>query len=122
MAAVSMSLEDQLAAFLHLLLPPLVREVNDPTAPLALKTLATEVTDLMKRSVGVETFTAAYTRAQQVLSQRKVERRVQRAQELLTNPVKTARVKIQKHMKKRTAKKRRLMQDKQVGFKRRKAS
>ncbi|KAF0294971.1 Small subunit processome component 20 [Amphibalanus amphitrite] len=122
MAAVAMSLDSQLAPFLHLLLPPLVREITDPSAPLELKTLATEVTDLMKRSVGVETFTAAYTRAQLVLSQRKAERRIQRKQQLVTNPVKTARMKMQKHIKKRAAKKRKIMQDKQVGFKRRKVS
>ena len=43
MAAVAMSLDGQLAAFLHLLLPPLVREITDPSAALELKTLATEV-------------------------------------------------------------------------------
>ena len=38
-----MSLDAALGDFLHLLLPPLVREITDPSAPLELKTLATEV-------------------------------------------------------------------------------
>ncbi|EFA12725.1 small subunit processome component 20 homolog [Tribolium castaneum] len=106
------------------LLAPLVREmvtVEESNAPL--RHLAKEVGTLLKKRIGVETYTQTLSQLQQNLSVKRAERKRSRTQLAVTDPESFAKKKIKRHEKKKEAKKRKLEQLKGAKrqFKRRKA-
>ncbi|XP_033739688.1 small subunit processome component 20 homolog isoform X2 [Pecten maximus] len=109
MAAVSLDLgAELLPSVAHIMIPPLQRETNDAsgmTDP-AIKSLAQEVLDLLKKVLGVEQFTEVYASVQRKRMVVKESRKRQKAVEAVSNPEVAAKRKVKKNLAKRDAKKR----------------
>ncbi|XP_060070430.1 small subunit processome component 20 homolog [Ylistrum balloti] len=109
MAAVSLDLgAELLSPVAHIMIPPLQRETNDAsgmTDP-AIKSLAQEVLDLLKKVLGVEQFTEVYASVQRKRMVMKESRKRQKAVEAVSNPEAAAKRKVKKNLAKRDAKKR----------------
>ncbi|KAM4615221.1 small subunit processome component 20 homolog [Polymixia lowei] len=102
--------KDRLGPYLSTILSPLYRELDstyadqDPT----LKNLAQELIDLLKRHVGVERFSLAFSAVQKEFSMRRAARKRQRAMQAVANPDIAAKKKLKKHKNKIEAKKRKM--------------
>ncbi|XP_069106833.1 small subunit processome component 20 homolog [Argopecten irradians] len=109
MAAVSLDLgAELLPSVAHIMIPPLQREIHDASglADPAIKTLAQEVLDLLKKVLGVEQFTEVYANVQRKRMVIKETRKRQKAVEAVSNPEVAAKRKVKKNLAKRDAKKR----------------
>ncbi|XP_021355382.1 small subunit processome component 20 homolog [Mizuhopecten yessoensis] len=109
MAAVGLDLgAELLPSVAHIMMPPLQRETNDASGitDLAIKSLAQEVLDLLKKVLGVEQFTEIYARVLRKRMVVKETRKRQKAVEAVSNPEVAAKRKVKKNLAKREAKKR----------------
>ncbi|XP_052810287.1 small subunit processome component 20 homolog [Mya arenaria] len=111
LAAVSMELGSAMdVAVLRTMIPPLQREINDTSniQDAALKSLANEVVELLKKTVGVETFTEVYANTQRVRAGRRDQRKSNKAIQAVANPEIAAKRKLKKNLAKIAAKKRKV--------------
>ncbi|XP_047194452.1 small subunit processome component 20 homolog isoform X2 [Hippoglossus stenolepis] len=111
LGAIAMDLgEERLGPYLTTIISPLYRELDstyaeqDPT----LKNLAQELIELMKRKVGLQRFSLAFSAVQKEFTQRRVARKRHRAMQAVANPEIAAKKKIKKHKNKIEAKKRKI--------------
>uniref|UniRef100_A0A1A8IIM6 UTP20, small subunit (SSU) processome component, homolog n=3 Tax=Nothobranchius kuhntae TaxID=321403 RepID=A0A1A8IIM6_NOTKU len=101
---------ERLGPYLTTIIAPLYRELDstyaeqDPT----LKNLAQELIELLKKQVGLETFSLAFSRVQKEFSQRRAARKRHRALQAVANPDIAAKKKLKKHKNKIEAKKRKI--------------
>ncbi|KAJ8865827.1 hypothetical protein PR048_033349 [Dryococelus australis] len=110
LGAMAVTLErDHLGSLLPCLMPPLVRELTtEAEAQSSLRRLAKEVADVVKRRVGAEQYTLHLSRLQNRLAVRRLERKKMRTQEVITDPERAAKRKIQKQLKKKVDKKKKM--------------
>ncbi|XP_031599328.1 small subunit processome component 20 homolog [Oreochromis aureus] len=111
LGAMAMDLgKERLAPYLTTIITPLYRELDstyadqDPT----LKNLAQELIELMKKQVGLERFSLAFSAVQKEFSQRRAARKQHRAMQAVANPDIAAKKKLKKHKNKIEAKKRKI--------------
>ncbi|KAA8580001.1 hypothetical protein FQN60_005536 [Etheostoma spectabile] len=111
LGAMAMDLgKERLGPYLATIITPLYRELDstyadqDPT----LKNLAQELIELLKRHVGLERFSLAFSAVQKEFSQRRVTRKRHRAMQAVANPEIAAKKKLKKHKNKIEAKKRKI--------------
>ncbi|XP_075932289.1 small subunit processome component 20 homolog [Anarhichas minor] len=111
LGAMAMDLgKERLGPYLTTLITPLYRELDstyadqDPT----LKNLAQELIELLKRHVGLERFSLAFSAVQKEFSQRRTARKRHRAMQAVANPEIAAKKKLKKHRNKIEAKKRKI--------------
>ncbi|KAK5849173.1 hypothetical protein PBY51_008835 [Eleginops maclovinus] len=111
LGAMAMDLgKERLGPYLSTIITPLYRELDstyadqDPT----LKNLAQELIELLKRHVGLETFSLAFSAVQKEFSQRRAARKKHRAMQAVANPEVAAKKKLKKHRNKIEAKKRKI--------------
>ncbi|CAN9508305.1 unnamed protein product [Ophioblennius macclurei] len=111
LGAMAMDLgKERLGPYLTTIITPLYRELDstyadqDPT----LKNLAQELIELMKKQVGLETFSLAFSAVQKEFSQRRAARKRHRAMQAVVNPDIAAKKKLKKHKNKIEAKKRKI--------------
>ncbi|XP_033619392.1 small subunit processome component 20 homolog [Fukomys damarensis] len=96
--------------YLPVIVAPLFRELNstyseqDP----ALKNLSQEIIELLKKLVGLESFSAAFASVQRQASEKRAQRKRKKALEFVTNPDIAAKKKMKKHKNKSEAKKRKI--------------
>lgn len=111
-AGVAVALDmDKLSPVLHHLLGPLVREMittEEKNAPL--RQLAKEVSNIIKKKIGMEQYTNLLSKLQETLSVKRAERKRARTQLAVTDPEVYAKKKIKKQVKKKEAKKRKIDQ------------
>ncbi|XP_072235229.1 small subunit processome component 20 homolog [Leuresthes tenuis] len=102
--------KERLGPYLTTIITPLYRELDstyadqDPT----LKNLAQELIELLKRQVGLERFSLAFSAVQKEFSQRRAARKRHRAMQAVANPDIAAKKKLKKHKNKIEAKKRKI--------------
>ncbi|XP_075529751.1 small subunit processome component 20 homolog [Dermacentor variabilis] len=124
LAAISLDLtRPELRSHLQLILMPICRELEDqsPSQNEEMKQMANEATTVIKKAAGVEAFGAALVALQGKLAGKKLNRKREKALEMVRNPEAGARKKIKLQLRKKEALKRK----KSVQFgkvKRRKAS
>ncbi|XP_077356066.1 small subunit processome component 20 homolog [Festucalex cinctus] len=111
LGAIAMDLgKERLGPYLTTIIAPLYRELQstyaeqDPT----LKNLAQELIELMKKQMGLETFSLAFAAVQKQFAARRAARKRQRAMQAVTNPDIAAKKKLKKHLNKTEAKKRKI--------------
>uniref|UniRef100_A0A3Q2YK22 UTP20 small subunit processome component n=1 Tax=Hippocampus comes TaxID=109280 RepID=A0A3Q2YK22_HIPCM len=111
LGAIAMDLgKERLGPYLTTIIAPLYRELEstyaeqDPT----LKNLAQELIELMKKQMGLETFSLAFSAVQKQFAVRRAARKRQRATQAVTNPDIAAQKKVKKHLNKIEAKKRKI--------------
>ncbi|XP_029019229.1 small subunit processome component 20 homolog [Betta splendens] len=111
LGAIAMDLgRDKLGPYLTTIIAPLYRELDstyadqDPT----LKNLAQELIELLKKQVGLESFSLAFTAVQKEFSQRRAARKRYKAQQAVANPEMAVKKKLKKHKNKIEAKKRKI--------------
>uniref|UniRef100_H3CN87 UTP20 small subunit processome component n=1 Tax=Tetraodon nigroviridis TaxID=99883 RepID=H3CN87_TETNG len=111
MGAMAMDLgEGRVGPYLTTIVAPLYRELDstyadqDPT----LKNLAQELIELLKKQVGLEKFSLAFSAVQREFSQRRAARKRHRAIQAVANPDVAAKKKLKKHRNKIEAKKRKI--------------
>ncbi|XP_056878552.1 small subunit processome component 20 homolog [Takifugu flavidus] len=111
MGAIAMDLgKDNVGPYLTTIITPLYRELDstyaeqDPT----LKNLAQELIELLKKQVGLEKFSLAFSAVQKEFSQRRAARKRHRAIQAVANPDIAAKKKLKKHRNKIEAKKRKI--------------
>ncbi|XP_042259713.1 small subunit processome component 20 homolog [Thunnus maccoyii] len=111
LGAIAMDLgKERLGPYLTTIIAPLYRELDstyadqDPT----LKNLAQELIELLKKHVGLERFSLAYSSVQKEFSVRRAERKRHRAMQAVANPDIAAKKKLKKHKNKIEAKKRKI--------------
>uniref|UniRef100_A0A8C4I8P8 Small subunit processome component 20 homolog n=1 Tax=Dicentrarchus labrax TaxID=13489 RepID=A0A8C4I8P8_DICLA len=111
LGAIAMDLgKERLGPYLTTIIIPLYRELDstyadqDPT----LKNLAQELIELLKRQVGLEKFSLAFSAVQKEFSQRRAARKRHRAMQAVANPDIAAKKKLKKHKNKIEAKKRKI--------------
>ncbi|XP_030197933.1 small subunit processome component 20 homolog isoform X1 [Gadus morhua] len=111
LGAVSMDLgPERLAPYLTPILQPLFRELHSTYAeqdPI-LKNLSQELIELLKKQVGLKTFSMAFSGVQKEFTLRRAARKRQRALQAVTNPDFAARKKMKKHKNKIQARKRKI--------------
>ncbi|XP_041072044.1 small subunit processome component 20 homolog isoform X2 [Carcharodon carcharias] len=101
---------DGVKPYLSTIIAPLYRELNstyaeqDPT----LRNLSQEIIELLKRLVGLETFSMGFAAVQKQASQKRALRKRQKALQTVANPDIAARKKLKKHKNKAEAKKRKI--------------
>ncbi|XP_008314156.1 small subunit processome component 20 homolog [Cynoglossus semilaevis] len=101
---------ERLGPYLTTIIAPLYRELDstyadqDPT----LKNLAQELIELLKKQVGLETFSLAFSAVQKEFSKRRAARKRHRAVQAVANPEVAAKKKLKKHKNKIEAKKRKI--------------
>ncbi|EHB06649.1 Small subunit processome component 20-like protein [Heterocephalus glaber] len=99
-----------LKPYLPVIVAPLFRELNstyseqDP----ALKNLSQEIIELLKKLVGLESFSAAFASVQKQANEKRALRKRRKALEFVTNPDIAAKKKLKKHKNKSEAKKRKI--------------
>ncbi|XP_043964664.1 small subunit processome component 20 homolog [Gambusia affinis] len=102
--------KERLGPYLTTIITPLYRELDstyaeqDPT----LKNLAQELIELVKKQMGLERFSLAFSAVQKEFSQRRAARKRHRAMQAVANPDIAAKKKLKKHKKKIEAKKRKI--------------
>ncbi|XP_062989767.1 small subunit processome component 20 homolog [Elgaria multicarinata webbii] len=102
--------KDRVKPYLPTIIAPLYRELSstyaeqDPT----LKNLSQEIIELLKKLVGLETFSVAFASVQKQASQKRAIRKKQRALEAVANPDIAAKKKLKRHKNKMEAKKRKI--------------
>ncbi|XP_076578925.1 small subunit processome component 20 homolog [Chaetodon auriga] len=111
LGAIAMDLgKERLGPYLTTIITPLYRELDstyadqDPT----LKNLAQELIELLKKQVGLERFSLAFSAVQKEFSQRRAARKRHRAMQAVANPDIAAKKKLKKHKNKIEAKKRKI--------------
>uniref|UniRef100_K7GES8 UTP20 small subunit processome component n=1 Tax=Pelodiscus sinensis TaxID=13735 RepID=K7GES8_PELSI len=111
LGAVAVDLgKDKIKPYLPTIITPLHRELSstyaeqDPT----LKNLSQELIELLKKLVGLETFSLAFASVQKQAIQKRAIRKKQRALQTVANPDIAARKKLKKHNKKLEARKRKI--------------
>ncbi|KAM7378035.1 hypothetical protein PAMA_013096 [Pampus argenteus] len=111
LGAIAMDLgKERLGPYLATIITPLYRELDstyadqDPT----LKNLAQELIELLKKQVGLERFSLAFSSVQKEFSVRRVARKRHRAMQAVANPDIAAKKKLKKHKNKIEAKKRKI--------------
>ncbi|GCB68829.1 hypothetical protein scyTo_0000958 [Scyliorhinus torazame] len=96
--------------YLPTIIAPLYRELNstyadqDPT----LRNLSQEIIELLKRLVGLETFSMGFAAVQKQASQKRALRKRQKALQTVANPDIAARKKLKKHKNRSEARKRKI--------------
>ncbi|KAM6154071.1 small subunit processome component 20 homolog [Erethizon dorsatum] len=111
LGAVAMDLGvDKVNPYLPVLVAPLFRELNSTYAEQdpALKNLSQEVIELLKKLVGLESFSRAFASVQKQASEKRALRKRRKALEFVTNPDIAAKKKLKKHKNKSEAKKRKI--------------
>jgi len=107
LAAVALDLgKDDIANYLHVIVPPLQREVIVSETDENLKKLAQDVLEFIKQTVGVEDFSDVYSKMKARRVENTEERRRKQAQLAITDPQVLAMKKINRQQKKKEAKKR----------------
>uniref|UniRef100_A0A8C8SVZ5 UTP20 small subunit processome component n=1 Tax=Pelusios castaneus TaxID=367368 RepID=A0A8C8SVZ5_9SAUR len=111
LGAVAVDLgKDRIKPYLPTIIAPLHRELSstyaeqDPT----LKNLSQEIIELLKKLVGLDTFSLAFASVQKQASQKRAVRKKQRALQTVANPDIAARKKLKKHKNKIEARKRKI--------------
>ncbi|XP_065514435.1 small subunit processome component 20 homolog isoform X1 [Caloenas nicobarica] len=111
LGAISVDLgKDRIKPYLPTILTPLYRELNstyaeqDPT----LKNLSQEIIELLKKLVGLEAFSLAFSAVQKQANQKRVMRKKQRALQTVANPDIAARRKLKRHKNKAETRKRKI--------------
>ncbi|CAK6949748.1 small subunit processome component 20 homolog [Scomber scombrus] len=111
LGAIAMDLgKERISPYLTTVITPLYRELDstyadqDPT----LKNLAQELIELLKKKVGLEKFSLAFSSVQKEFSVRRAARKRQRAMQAVANPDIAAKKKLKKHKNKIEAKKRKI--------------
>ncbi|KAF7667571.1 hypothetical protein LDENG_00057170 [Lucifuga dentata] len=111
LGAIGMDLgKDRLGPYLNTIITPLYRELDstyadqDPT----LKNLAQELIELLKKQVGLERFSLAFSAVQKEFSLRRAARKRHRAMQAVAKPDIAAKKKLKKHKNKIEAKKRKI--------------
>ncbi|XP_056016221.1 small subunit processome component 20 homolog [Ostrea edulis] len=110
-AAVSMDLGSTvLPSVVPIMMPALQRETNEnnPNTESALKGLAQEVLDILKKMLGIETYTQLFAKTHKEQFNRKETRKRKEAVEAVSNPQNAAKKKMKKNLAKREAKKRKV--------------
>lgn len=109
-AGVATALDvEKLYPVLHHLLAPLVREmitIDESNAPL--RQLAKEVSNIIKKKIGMENYTNTLSKLQETISFKRAERKRARTQLAVTDPEMYAKKKIRKQEKKKESKKRKI--------------
>lgn len=111
LGAISVDLgKDRIRPYLPTVLTPLYRELNstyaeqDPT----LKNLSQEIIELLKKLVGLEAFSLAFSSVQKQANQKRAMRKKQRALQAVANPDIAARRKLKRHKNKAETRKRKI--------------
>ncbi|XP_075285568.1 small subunit processome component 20 homolog [Opisthocomus hoazin] len=111
LGAISVDLgKDRIKPYLPTILTPLYRELNstyaeqDPT----LKNLSQEIIELLKKLVGLEAFSLAFSSVQKQANQKRAMRKKQRALQTVANPDIAARRKLKRHKNKAETRKRKI--------------
>lgn len=111
LGAISVDLgQDRIKPYLPTILTPLYRELNsnyaeqDPT----LKNLSQEIIELLKKLVGLEAFSLAFSSVQKQANQKRAMRKKQRALQTVANPDIAARRKLKRHKNKAETRKRKI--------------
>nr|XP_015207377.1 PREDICTED: small subunit processome component 20 homolog [Lepisosteus oculatus] len=111
LGAISVHLgKDRLSPYLTTIIGPLYRELDstyaeqDPT----LKNLSQEIIDLLKKLVGLESFSLAFAAVQKEATQRRAVRKRHKAMQAVAHPDVAASKKLKKHQKKIEARKRKI--------------
>ncbi|KAM7366962.1 hypothetical protein PAMP_014893 [Pampus punctatissimus] len=111
LGAIAMDLgKERIGPYLATIITPLYRELDstyadqDPT----LKNLAQELIELLKKQVGLERFSLAFSSVQKEFSARRAARKRHRAMQAVANPDIAAKKKLKKHKNKIEAKKRKI--------------
>eukprot|EP00070_Physeter_catodon_P039396 XP_028346290.1 small subunit processome component 20 homolog isoform X4 [Physeter catodon] len=111
LGAVAMDLGiDKVKPYLPVIIAPLFRELNstysdqDPS----LKNLSQEIIELLKKLVGLESFSLAFASVQKQATEKRALRKKRKALEFVTNPDIAAKKKLKKHKNKNEAKKRKI--------------
>ncbi|XP_036923704.1 small subunit processome component 20 homolog isoform X2 [Sturnira hondurensis] len=111
LGAVAMDLGvDKVKPYLPVIIAPLFRELNSTYSdqdPL-LKNLSQEIIELLKKLVGLESFSLAFASVQKQASEKRALRKKRKALEFVTNPDIAAKKKLKKHKSKSEAKKRKI--------------
>uniref|UniRef100_H0V054 UTP20 small subunit processome component n=1 Tax=Cavia porcellus TaxID=10141 RepID=H0V054_CAVPO len=111
LGAVAMDLgEDKVKPFLPVIVAPLFRELHSTYAEQdpALKNLSQEVIELLKKLVGLESFSLAFASVQKQAGEKRALRKRRKAMEFVTNPDIAAKKKLKRHKNKSEAKKRKI--------------
>ncbi|XP_078077201.1 small subunit processome component 20 homolog [Mustelus asterias] len=101
---------DGVKPYLPTIIAPLYRELNstyseqEPT----LRNLSQEIVELLKKLVGLETFSMGFAAVQKQANQKRALRRSQKALQTVANPDIAARKKLKKHKNKSEARKRKI--------------
>ncbi|XP_069847264.1 small subunit processome component 20 homolog [Dipodomys merriami] len=101
---------DRVKPYLPVIISPLYRELNSTYSdqdPM-LKNLSQEIIELLKKLVGLESFSLAFASVQKQANQKKALRKKRKALEFVTNPDIAAKKKLKKHKNKSEAKKRKI--------------
>ncbi|XP_037067814.1 small subunit processome component 20 homolog [Peromyscus leucopus] len=101
---------DRVKPYLPVIIAPLFRELNSTYAeqdPL-LKNLSQEIIELLRKLVGLESFSLAFASVQKQASEKRALRKKRKALEFVTNPDIAAKKKLKKHKNKSEAKKRKI--------------
>ncbi|MBN3281355.1 UTP20 protein, partial [Polyodon spathula] len=102
--------KERVGPYLPVIITPLYRELNstyaeqDPT----LKNLSQEMIELLKKLVGLESFSLAFASVQKQATQKRAIRKRQKAMQAVANPAVAAKKKLKKHKNKIEAKKRKI--------------
>ncbi|XP_047404035.1 small subunit processome component 20 homolog isoform X2 [Sciurus carolinensis] len=111
LGAVAMDLGvDKVKPYLPMIIAPLFRELNSTYSeqdPL-LKNLSQEIIELLKKLVGLESFSLAFACVQKQANEKRALRKKRKALEFVTNPDIAAKKKLKKHKNKSEAKKRKI--------------
>lgn len=96
--------------YLPVIIAPLFRELNSTYAEQdpVLKNLSQEIIELLKKLVGLESFSSAFASVQKQASEKRALRKKRKALEFVTNPDIAAKKKLKKHKNKSEAKKRKI--------------
>ncbi|XP_076008545.1 small subunit processome component 20 homolog [Genypterus blacodes] len=111
LGAMAMDLgKERLGPYLTTIITPLYRELDSTYADQnpTLKNLAQELIELLKKHVGLEKFSLAYSAVQKEFSLRRAARKRHRAMQAVANPDIAAKRKLKKHKNKIEAKKRKI--------------
>ncbi|XP_006888591.1 PREDICTED: small subunit processome component 20 homolog [Elephantulus edwardii] len=111
LGAIAMDLgEERVKLYLPMIIAPLFRELNSTYAEQdpSLKNLSQEIIELLKKLVGLESFSLAFASVQKQANQKRALRKKRKALEFVTNPDIAAKKKLKKHKNKSEAKKRKI--------------
>ncbi|XP_077399499.1 small subunit processome component 20 homolog [Vanacampus margaritifer] len=102
--------KERLGPYLTTIITPLYRELESTYAEQdsTLKNLAQELIELMKKQMGLEKFSLAFSAVQKQFAVRRAARKRQRAMQAVTNPDIAAKKKLKKYLNKIEAKKRKI--------------